>query len=686
MSPADPRASARTPDQAFDVLCREFVASFERSGDRWLWATDANGRLSYMSVGLADHIGGTTSALIGQGLADLFASGEGQVGGSTRNLRVVLSGRKPFHGLVVRSGPQDAPFFGSLTGEPCTGPDGEFTGYRGSYADITEARRTQLEDTRLVSQDALTGIANRARMERRLDSIITAYARARRSCALMMVDLDRFKQVNDTFGHSAGDALLRQVSERLRLVIEPAGGEVGRLGGDEFQVILPDQADRGRLGELADKIVAILSQPFALDVHRAAIGASVGVAVFPHDGETRGKLTDNADLALYAAKHAGRGQYRFYSSDLAREASDRRRLERDLTDAADRGEFSLVYRPTVAAEDGRVLAMEAVLRWNHPEWGQVPLTLFMPVAEDTDLVLRISDWVLGRACERARTWPDHVRLSLAVSPAQLLNVGCADIIFGALERSGLPPHRLELNVSDQVFLHDSEAIGEMLATLRGRGVRLSLDNFGSGLSSLSYLRDARFDALRIARRFLDDACTLDNRKGELVRAIAALAGALELQCMAKGVASRDELELLRDCGVTQFQGPIYSAEMTGEQIDATLPLAGWQLDADGPPRQRAARHNEARHIHVVHRDNWHHVRLRDLSRTGGAIEHLDGMVPGDGLVLDLGQGQLAVAHVRHCDDGKAGFEFETPLVSDGAGRLLTRKRVKGGLPVNSQAT
>src|SRR5690606_36893535 len=294
---------------------------------------------------------------------------------------------------------------------------------------------------------------------------------AKRSCALLMLDLDRFKQVNDTLGHPAGDELLSQVAQRLQRIVG-APAEIGRLGGDEFQIIFPDTDDRGKLGEIAKRIIQMISQPYSTEGSRAIIGTSVGIAIAPYDGIEPDELVKAADLALYSAKAGGRGQYRFCSNDLKESAHKSREIEEDLRDALDRGELEMCYQPVVRAADDIVTGFEALMRWNHPERGLISPGVFIPIAEDTDLIDMLGEWALRQACADAAQWPAGLRVAVNVSAHQFSSDNLPGLVAEALASAGLKPHQLELEITESVFMGDADTVDEMFTRLKKLGVKL----------------------------------------------------------------------------------------------------------------------------------------------------------------------------------------------------------------------
>ncbi|HZH08698.1 MAG TPA: diguanylate cyclase, partial [Lautropia sp.] len=332
------------------------VEELESSGLGWFWATDDAGRVTYLSPNILAGFNKSLDDLAGRTLQSLFTPLSRD--SEARSLNLKLGSRKPFGNFTVQAIDAPSTIVLRLSGRPAFRPDGQFLGFRGSGLDITEEYCTEEEAARLARYDTLTGLANRHRMAQVIDSTLQAFSAAERTCTLLMLDLDRFKQVNDTLGHAAGDQLLVQVARRLESVIG-SRGEIGRLGGDEFQILVPDIDDRGRLGEMAKKIITMLSQPYSVEEGRCTIGASVGMAIAPYDGVGRDELTRAADLALYAAKNGGRGQFRFYGADLELDDQLRKRMEEDLSHAIEAGRMAVEYQPVVSLANDRVIGLQA---------------------------------------------------------------------------------------------------------------------------------------------------------------------------------------------------------------------------------------------------------------------------------------------------------------------------------------
>ena len=489
------------------------LAEFEENRRGWFWETDPRGHLTYISRQLAEAIGREPADLLGRAFGELVRSEGDDTHPGPRGQRTLgfhLSTRVPFSEVQVRAAVEGDHWW-SLSGRPASDDFGNFLGFRGNGTDLTERRRNEREISTLAKSDALTGLPNRTVMNQTLEAALTGAGDRAKPCAVFLLDLDRFKSVNDTLGHPIGDVLLRQVAERLRGAIGE-GGQVGRLGGDEFKVVLPDVADRTRLATLARHVIERLSMPYMIEGHHVSIGASLGVALAPEDGATAEALIRNADLALYAAKADGKGIHRFYEQEMHANAKDRRLLEMDLRTVMSDGGLHLVYQPVVNAGDEKIVGFEALIRWTHPTRGAVRPDVFIPIAEEIGLIPQIGEWVIRTACEAATHWPDHIRVAVNVSPIQFASPALPGIVMGALAASQLPANRLELEITEGVFMGDGAATDAMFARLKAIGVRFALDDFGTGYSSLGYLKKAPFDKIKIDQSFVRGAAIPGNRQ------------------------------------------------------------------------------------------------------------------------------------------------------------------------------
>ena len=648
---------------------------YEASGLGWFWSTDREGRITYISDCVIEAFGKPRDEVLGRPLHSLFVIERDEDDIGQRSLPLILSSFKTFSAVPIRAAGGVSDAWWSISGRPQLSAEGEFLGFRGNGNDITAARQTQKDAARLALYDSLTGLSNRHRMSQRLGTTLRTLEAAKRSCALMMIDLDRFKAVNDTLGHQAGDELLKQVAQRLQQVIHEPGFEIGRLGGDEFQIMLPDVDDRGRLGEIAKTAIALVSQPYSVDGSRCVIGTSIGIAIAPYDGITSEELVRSADLALYAAKGGGRGQFRFYSSDLHAEAERRRRIEEDLRDALQKDEMWLAYQPIVSFAGNKVVAFEALLRWTHPELGEVSPAIFVPIAEECSLIANFGEWALRRACQEAATWPGNVRVAVNVSTSQFANPAFVGSVTQALANSGLEPNRLELELTESIFLGDDADAAKTFNSLKMLGVRLALDDFGTGYSSLGYLRKVDFDKIKIDRGFIEGVTEPNSRNAAIIKSVVSLAEGLKMDTTAEGIEAHDELDVMRRLGIKTIQGYIYSKPVSGDVVHEAMARGEWTIEPSGPDRYRTDRRTVLLKVGLIHEDHRYDATMRNLSKSGALIEGLIDVPQGTQFVVDFGEGQLAVATVRRTAGTSQGLEFEVPLVDDGAGGLCTRHRV-----------
>ncbi len=683
---APPHPERRSEDRRLDDReAIRLLRNYEDSGQGWFWSTDAEGQALYISGVVAARMG-LAAGVVGHRFVSLFAPAD-RTDDNQRPLPFLLTRKAKFEQVEVRSLDVENPTWWSISGIPQFDEAGEFSGFRGFGIDITEQKLAAEASMRLTKYDALTGLLNRFRMGQLLESTLAAYAVQNRSCAVMLLDLDRFKAVNDTLGHPAGDALLKQVAERLVGVVGDRE-RVSRLGGDEFQLLLPDMDDRGALGELATDIIHSLSQPYSVEGSRCIIGASVGVAVYPFDGTSSEELIRNADLALYGAKGGGRGRFRFFSEDLLKSAEDRRALEEDLVDALAQGQLEAHYQPVVSAVDNRVTGFEALIRWNHPERGYVSPASFIPIAEESELIQRIGEWMLRRACTDAMQWPVGLTVAVNLSSIQFSNQRLPKLVAQALTASGLKAERLELELTESVFLNSTSETMAMFQSLKTLGVRLALDDFGTGYSSLSYLQDAPFDKIKIDQSFVRTATEKGSRNAAIISAIVTLADALKMDTTAEGIETLDQLALIQKLGVSHIQGYVYSAAVKQDDLLAHFESGEWVIPPQGPPKQRHKRITLLRRCGAVHENHYYPVVVRNMSATGALIEGLIDVPVGTQFVIDFGEGQLALSEVVRSRKNQQGVRFDQRLVDDGNGGLCTAHRVPramlmaAGVPTN----
>ena len=474
----------QNPDELSKEQARRadrLVRSYEEHSSGWFWETDVEGRITYLSAKVAAILEADGISPLGERLSEVFKpdAADGEI---ARSLSFHLVARTPFAACRVKGAKGLSDSWWSISGRPWL-DGGVFSGFVGTGSDLTHIRRSEAEITKLALFDSLTGLNNRASMRSALNQMLAPGKCAPRSVALLLLDLDRFKAVNDTLGHQTGDELLKQVATRLTRVVGDAG-LVGRLGGDEFEVVLPDEYVRERLSQYANAIIKALSEPYFVNSSPVSIGCSVGIATAPGDGRDAEILVRNADLALYAAKGEGRGIHRFFEPEMLQAAQDRKELEDDLRHALEAGELYLNYQPVVSTSDVTIVGYEALVRWRHPVRGEISPAEFVPVAEECGLIETLGEWVMRTACHDAAQWPANMRVAVNVSPVQFANPNLPAIVVRALGAAGIEPERLELEITEGVFLNDDAWSEKMFKALTGVGVRLALDDFGTGYSSL----------------------------------------------------------------------------------------------------------------------------------------------------------------------------------------------------------
>ena len=448
-------------------------------------------------------------------------------------------------------------------------------GWVATHQDVTEQHRIEERIRHLARHDALTDLPNRLMFRETMEAA-EERIRRREIVAILAVDLDHFKAVNDTLGHGIGDALLTQVSERLKLACRE-GDIIARLGGDEFAVLSGPLQHARDAAAIADRIVEQMAIPFDVDGHSVVIGASVGIAVAPVDGMTAEALLKNADLALYRAKTDGRGAYHFFEKGMDAVLQERRSMELGLRQALARNELRLVFQPLLNLAEQRISVLEALLRWDNPERGSIPPAEFIPIAEETGLIVSIGEWVLREACTAATRWPGTVRVAINLSTVQFRNRDLYRQVVSVLESTGLEPERLELEVTESLLLADTEATLQTLHKLRALGIHISMDDFGTGYSSLSYLRSFPFDKIKIDRSFVKDLSDKDDSRA-IVKAVIDLGRSLGMATTAEGVETEAQLDTIRRQGCTEVQGFLFSPPLPSSAIDRLFSAEGGMDD------------------------------------------------------------------------------------------------------------
>ncbi|SEN34316.1 diguanylate cyclase/phosphodiesterase with PAS/PAC sensor(s) [Sphingomonas gellani] len=559
-------------DDTVSLLLREF----EDSGADWLWETDSARRVVKANPRFAFACGFDPLTMNGMPLLQVLAGPAWETGNFAAGLRQLaekLKSRESFRDLRLPVHVKGEERWWEISASPRLDERGTFCGFRGVGSDVTEQRASADKINRMARFDTLTGLPNRLMINETLVRAMQEADKWGSRSAFMMLDLDRFKAVNDTLGHPVGDRLLGRVSERLAQLMSP-NEMCGRLGGDEFAVVIRDARDTGAVEALAHRIIETLSRPYEVDQHTLHVGASVGLAVGPRDGRTAEMLIRSADLALYRAKDAGRGVFRTYEPQLHVQAEERRVLEMALRKAIENNEMHLNYQPVVDAGTGGLTGFEALLRWTHPELGPISPAKFIPLAEEARLIESIGEWVLRTACDEAASWPSHIRIAVNASADQLQNANFVTVVTSALANSGLSAERLELEVTESVFMHEGLGATKTLERVLDLGVRLSLDDFGTGYSSLGYLSRTRFSSIKIDRSFVQGASKGVREAIAIIRAVVALAKSLGMATTAEGVETEAEHQMVQDLGCTKVQGFYFGRPLPVEEA-RTLANRRW---------------------------------------------------------------------------------------------------------------
>ena len=562
----DAEADRAEKDEVVSMLLGEF----EESEADWLWQIDTARRVCDPSMRFAGALRASPVDIEGEPFLRLILGDDWQNQEALpvhRQLAEKFTRRESFSSLAVRVVLDGNVKWWELSGMPAYDEQGNFAGFRGVGSDVTEQHESNEKIAYLARYDTLSGLPNRMMLTEALAEALRFAEKWRTQCALMMIDLDRFKAVNDSLGHLVGDTLLAQVAKRLNDAMDD-NTFCGRLGGDEFAVVVRDVSNPRLLAERGEWLIELLSEPYSVDEHTLHIGASIGSATGPADGTTVEMLLRNADLALYRAKDERGGVYRCYEPTLFAVAEERRQLETALRAALQRGEFHLQYQPIVDARSETLMSFEALIRW-HPEGGSpIPPDRFIRLAEETRLIVPIGRWVMERACRDATRWPTHVRLSVNVSAEQLLDPDFSGDVVRALSASGLDPSRLEIEVTESVFLNDADRARRAMEEVIALGCKVALDDFGTGYSSLGYLRKLHFSNIKIDRSFVNGAAQGNIESLAIIRAVVAMAEFLDMATTAEGVEQAEEADLIRDLGCTKMQGYLFGRPMNVSDTDS----------------------------------------------------------------------------------------------------------------------
>ena len=561
-----------------DTQMRKLSMALEQTADA-VAITDCDGIIEYVNAAFEIITGYSRGEAVGQAMS-ILNSGAQDDAFYQRLWNTVLAG-EVFREIFINRRKDGSLYYEEKTITPLKDHAGRVAHFISAGKDITERMQAQQQLEYLAHHDALTGLPNRVLFIDRLDHALERRHAEQERVAVLFLDLDRFKVINDTLGHAVGDRVLQMLAERVGGCIR-RGDTLARLSGDEFAIILEDVTANEGIAPIARHILAELASPFVVDEHELFVTTSIGISLSPNDGEDSHTLLKHADIAMYRAKDLGRNTYQFYSPDMSTKALERLSLETSLRYALERDQFRLFYQPQVDVRSGEIIGVEALLRWRHPDLGIVSPIDFIPILEETGLIVPVGEWVLHTACSQARLWQTRLgrplRMAVNLSARQFNAADLVANVQRCLDQESLPPESLELEITESVIMQDKKWVASAFRALEEMGVRLAIDDFGTGYSSLSYLKRFPIDTLKIDRSFIRDITT-DPDDAAIVTAIIAMARGLKLKVIAEGVETLEQLAFVRDQQCTMVQGFLFSQPLTAEELDELL--------ATGLPRHGA---------------------------------------------------------------------------------------------------
>jgi diguanylate cyclase (GGDEF)-like protein/PAS domain S-box-containing protein len=517
--------------------------------------TDVKGNITYANEKFSQISGYTREELLGNNHRILNSGTHSEK--FFRDMYRCIANGDVWRGEVCNKAKDGSLYWVDTTIVPQLGPDGKSVAYKAIRIDITARKMAEAKILYMADHDALTGIGNRAFLHTKLNEVLARLKRRQETFSVFMLDLDGFKHVNDTLGHAAGDELLKKLTQRLTFSLRETD-VLARLGGDEFAIIQSGETNQREAAiALAVRVLEVVAEPFELNGHSVTVGTSIGIAFAPEDGTDAGELLQKADLALYRVKSEGRNNFRFFEAEMSQDASDRSQLINDMRGALTRKEFELYYQPVFDAKTRQTCGVEALVRWRHPVQGIISPDLFIPLAEETGLMEPLGEWILEQACTDAASWPEHIKVAVNLSAVQFRSGRLFDVILCVLVESGLPPERLELEITETALMQNIENNSAVIQQLKNIGISIALDDFGTGYSSLSYLTTFPFDKIKIEKSFTQG---LTNRAdcAAVVASVLTLARGLDMIVTAEGVETKQQFELLRAAGVHQMQGYLFA--------------------------------------------------------------------------------------------------------------------------------
>jgi diguanylate cyclase (GGDEF)-like protein/PAS domain S-box-containing protein len=513
-----------------------------------------------------EYFGVPRDSMVGKRAEEVFSKDEAEMI-EKHDEEMLLSGQPQFYDERPLTTPGGSLRIATTTRIPIRDTQGQVQYLLTVVDDRTHRRRAEAQIARLVHHDLLTGLPNRAAFTACIDATIETSTKDDQSFALLSIDFDRFKEVNDVYGHAAGDDLLRQVSKRLQAAV--GGAFLARLSGDEFVVIATDGEQPGAAEALADRLLAAVTEEFSIKGQSVNTALSIGIAIFPVDGVDSTTLIGNADAALYRAKAEGRGMFRFFEANMDKRLRERRVLQQELRTAIERNELTLHYQPQ-ARIDGEIIGFEALIRWQHPQRGTIPPGTFIPLAEENGLIVAMGEWVMREACRQAASWPNPLQIAINLSPVQFRHGDLPGLVHSVLLETGLAPERLEFEITEGVLIDDFSRAVAILRRLKALGARIAMDDFGTGYSSLSYLQSFPFDKIKIDKAFISNL-EHNNQSATIIRAVIGLARGLELPVLAEGVETKEQLAFLAKESCNEIQGYLIGRPLA---IDEYAALTG----------------------------------------------------------------------------------------------------------------